>query len=224
MSVASLIPVVAETISFDLLTDNIINCDVLDTNYGVLNIPDNSIDLVLTDVPFGVDFKKSKFFDDSKKTVFSSCDEWITQMYRVLKKGHHCYIYVPTLQIDKWIYSIKRVFEYNNLIAVSTYTTNRYIKNNFTFDLQLIAYCSKGKAKRLNKVDWIKTSKSWYKDKRNKDPKKFTYQYKSFVPKKYRANVKTNEQVKGLHPNRKNQILIEKLILLSSNKKEIVSK
>lgn len=204
------------------LKDKIILGDCLDKEKGLYTVPEGIIDLIITDVPFGVNFQNSKYYDDSKETVFKNIDTWIKGMYRVLKPNCHFYCYVPVKEIDKWVYHIKKYFKYNNKITASTYTTNRYIKNKFCFDSQDIIYASKGKAKRLNKVDWIETSDSWIRDKRNKSPKKYTYQYPSFLPKKYRANIKPNDQIKLLHPNQKNQELIEKFILLSSKEGDLI--
>jgi len=198
------------------------NSDCMNEDIGIPSIPDESIDLIVTDVPFGVEFQNNKFFDDSKEYVFSQADKWLEQFSRVLKEGSHCYIYVPVLEIDFWVSTVKKYLKYNNKLVVSCYTTNRYIKNNFCFDTQDILYCSKGKAKRLNKVDWIRVSKAWYNDKRNENPKEWTYQYPSFLPKYYRSNVKPNKAIKLLHPNQKSLDLIEQLVLLSSNEGDTV--
>lgn len=195
------------------------NLDFLD---GIEKIDDYSIDLIITDPPFGVDIQNNQYFDDSKEYVFSHIESWIYHMWRVLKKNSHCYIYVPSLEIDKWVSTVKKYFNYNNLLGGDNYTTHKYQANNFDFSLQCIIYCSKGKAKDLNYIDWIKTSSSWYRDNRNKNPKEFTHQYPSYIPKKFRANVKPNQQVKLVHPCQKNGELIEKFILLSSEKNDVV--
>lgn len=71
-------------------------------------INDNSIDLVITDVPYGVNFKND-FYDDTKEYVFSNYEKWIANISRVLKDGSHCYIFVPTQEIDKWVCMIKNI-------------------------------------------------------------------------------------------------------------------
>jgi DNA modification methylase len=183
--------------------------------------PKKSIDLVVTDPPYGVNFQNSKFYDDSKDAVFSQNDKWLHEMYRVLKDTSHIYMFIPTLEVDKWVSGVKKYFSFNNLLAFQTHNTNRYIKNNFSFDLQLVIYVSKGDAKRLNKVDWIPTSEAWLKDKRNKEKKPYTYKYPSFN-KYFKANEKSNAVKKSLHPNQKSLELIEKFVLLSSNEGDVV--
>ena len=133
------------------------------------SLPDSSVDLVITDPPYGVNFNKG--FDDSIDHVSSVIDDWMSEIYRVMKDGSHCYIFIPVKEIDLWVGSVKRAdFEFMNLLATKTYTTNACFKNNFTYTHQPIVYCSKGTAKPLNKVNFISTSESWFKDKRNKKP------------------------------------------------------
>ena len=166
------------------------------------NLNDNSIDLILTDVPYWVDFKWN--YDDTKEYVFSNHKKWLSEMYRVLKNWNHCYIFIPTLEIDKWVSSAKEVwFNLKNILTTKTYTTNRYLKDNYKFDSQFILYLSKWKkSRRLNQVDWIKTSESWFNDKRNTNPKEYTYSYPSFIREIF-WNQKPNKKVKNIHWNEK---------------------
>ena len=181
---------------------------------------DESVDLILTDVPYGVNFKND-FYDDSKEYVFSHYEKWISEMARVLKDGNHCYIFVPTLEIDKWVSVVKKYFTFKNIITTRTYTTGNYLKDNFSYNSQFIIYCCKGKAKGLNKVDGITTSQSWLKDKRNKNPKPYTYNYPSFMPDNFFSNVKGNSK-NAVHPNQKNVDFQKFLIELSTNENDVV--
>ena len=194
------------------------NMDCLE---GMKKLEDNSVDCIITDVPYGVNFKND-FYDDSKGYVFSTYEQWIKEYARLLKKGSHCYIFIPTLEVDKWVSMVKKYLNFNNLIATRTYTQNMYLKNNFKFDLQLIIYASKGTANVLNKVDFIKTSESWYKDKRNKNPKEFTYMYTSFMPNYIFSNVKGNSNEALGHPNQKSCDFIKNLIQLATEENDIV--
>jgi len=196
----------------------IYNSDCLDM---FKNMGNNSVDLIITDPPYGVEFANNKEYDDSKETVFNQYELWLKEMHRVLKEESHIYIFIPTLEIDRWVSKVKEIFKFNNLLAFQTHNTNRYLKNNFGFDLQLVIYASKGKAKRLNKVDWIPTSESWLKDKRNKVKNPYTYKYPSFI-KYIKANEKNNAFKKSFHGNIKNLELIKKFILLSSNENDLI--
>jgi len=205
--------------------DNFINKVTLGDCLLILrDFPDNCIDLIITDPPYGVNFDNGEY-DDSAETIFRIYEAWLNEFSRILKPNHHIYLFIPTLEVDKWINGVKKVFNFNNLIATQAFQTNRTssIKNNFTFDLQLIIFASKDKAKNFNKVDWIPTSNSWLRDKRNLNPKKYTYQYPSFIsPKIERANVKPNKEYKLFHPNEKNPDLIKYLIEMSTNLEDII--
>ena len=208
-----------EDITSNIEGNSLILGDCLET---MKHIKDNSVNLIVTDPPYGVDF--SAGFDDSIEHVKEQIDSWLKEMYRVLKDTSHCYIFIPTLEADLWISKVKETgFTLMNILSTRTYTQNLYLNNNFTFNSQLVIYCSKGKAKRLNKVDFIPTSESWLKDKRNKNPKPYTYNYPSFLP--YFSNEKTTSKSNnknGRHPCSKNIEFIEFLIKLSSDENDTV--
>ena len=200
--------------------NNIYNMDCLE---GMRQMDDNSVDLIITDPPYAVEF--SKGFDDSFETVSKLLPEWVGEMYRVLKEGCHCYVFIPVKQAGLFITEFQKKFKLMNILATRTYTSSVYLKNNFSFNNQLILYLSKGKAKRLNKVDFIPTSESWFKDKRNKNPHPYTYQYPAFFPEKMFSNQKTtsaNSKNTGRHPCEKSVSFEEILIKLSSNENDVV--
>ena len=75
----------------------------------------------------------------------------------------------------------------------------------------------------ISNIRFLPASDSWIKDKRNISPKKWTYKYPSFISNKIiRSNYKNGSVRKRQHPNEKNHELIEKFILMSSNKGDIV--
>ena len=192
------------------------NMDCLE---GMKKLSDNSIDLIITDPPYGVEF--SKGFNDSKETVSNNIDLWLKEMYRVLKPTCHCYIYIPTKEAAMWLTNIEKNFDIYNILSTRTYTKNTYIKNNFQFNSQLIVYCSKGVAKKFNDVDFIRTSESWLKDKRNKNPKEFIYLYPAFITECYSSKW-CGKNTGYRHPCAKSVKLIEFFIKLSSNEGDIV--
>lgn len=191
-----------------------------DCGIGFFLFDNETVDLIVTDPPYGVDYK-TVIYNDSPYYVSLKMDDWLWAMHRVLKDGSHLYIFVPTLQIDKWVRNVRRYFNFKNLLAFQAYKSKKYMKDNFDFNLQLIIYASKGKAKRLNKVDWIPASAEWLNDYRNQDPKEYTYEYPSFNP-KYYSNIRANAQIKKLHPNQKNEELCRHLIELSSKEGDVV--
>ena len=187
---------------------------------GFKTLQDESVDLILTDVPYGVDYKND-FYDDSKDYVFSHHEQWVYEMFRVLKEGSHCYIFIPTLEVDKWISAVKKHFLFKNLIATRAYTGSTYLKDNFNFSAQYVIYCSKGKSKQFNSVNFIPTSEAWLKDKRNKNPKPFTYSYPSYMPEKVFSTVHGSAK-NSIHPNQKSVPFQKFLIQISTNENDVV--
>ena len=196
--------------------NSIVVGDCLEVMAGM---PDGCVDLVVTDPPYGVGDCLGN--DD----ILLKAIDWLKEMFRVSKSHSHAYIFIPTKLVDFWIATAKRAgFTYNNSVATSVYALAHHrLENNFIFDLQLIFYGSKGKAKPFREVDWIPTSESWLRDARNKNPKPYTYHYSSFIrPEWGRANVKANANRPLLHPCEKSPELIEKLIALSSNEGDLI--
>ena len=184
------------------------------------NVKDNSVDLIITDPPYGVEF--SKGFDDSLKNVKQNIEVWVSEMYRVLKNGCHCYVFIPTKQAGLWLYTIERYFTINNILSTRTYTGSVFNNNNFKFDSQLVVYCSKGKANKFNEYNYFKTSEAWFNDKRNKNPKEYTYRYPSFITDIF-SNVKVNKTtMNNRHPCEKNPDFIDILVNISSNEGDTV--
>ena len=185
------------------------------------DIGEGSVDLILTDPPYGVEF--SKGFNDSLEHVKEHIENWLDKFYDILKETGHVYIFVPNKEIDLWVGAVKQAgFKLMNILSTRTYTNSLYLKNNFSFNNQLIIFASKGKAKRLNRVDYIPTSEAWLNDKRNKNPKPFTYSYPSFLP--FFSNEKKTMKSKkiGEHPCSKSVNFAEFLIQLSSNEGDVV--
>lgn len=54
---------------------------------------DNSIDLILTDPPYGVNFKND-FYEDSSDLVEQLIPVWYKEMYRILKQDCYVVLYV----------------------------------------------------------------------------------------------------------------------------------
>lgn len=184
------------------------------------NIAEDSIDLIVIDPPFGVNYKNS-FYNDSQDFVQQESKKWLKEMYRILKSNSHCYIFTGTKSLGFWLNNVKEIgFEFNNIINLPSYCNGSYVKNNFAFRSDYILYLSKGKAKDLNKVDFIKTSNSWLSDKRNTKKQEYTYNYPNLWESIF-SNTKASTK-KLLHPNQKNQKLLEILIKLSSNENDIV--
>lgn len=185
-------------------------------------IQSKSVDCIVSDPPYGVNFKNN-FYDDSTENVFKAVPEWFLEWHRILQDDSFLYLFVGVKTIHKWIQAgIDAGFTYKNIIASRSFN-NGAIRSpsNFGFQFQPIVVFNKGNGRKMNSVDFIPTSESWAKDKRNKNPKEYTYDYPNWIKSEWAfANVKSGNQ--SFHPNEKNVDLIKFLIELSSNENEVI--
>ena len=198
---------------------NIYNGDCLEL---MQLLDENSIDCIITDPPYGVSFKND-FYDDSQENVFSNVPNWFKEYYRILKPDCYLFMFVGVKTLHLWIQAgIDAGFEYKNILATRSFNNGSHTpKNNFGFQFQPILLFSKGKGKDFNKVNFIPTSEEWLKDKRNKNPKPFTYEYPNWIKTEWEFATEKRAS-KNLHPNEKNVNLIKFLIRLATKENDIV--
>ena len=129
------------------------------------DIPDKSIDLVVTDPPYkivqggctnkAVRLKGSNQEQLKKGTLFNNnsikFNEWIPEVYRVLKNNSHCYIMSNDRNINELLNVCEKVgFKLLNILVwgKSKHSPNRYYLKNCEF----IVFLRKGKAKNINNM------------------------------------------------------------------------
>ena len=183
---------------------------------------DNSIDLILTDPPYGVNFKND-FYEDSADLVEQLIPVWYKEMYRILKQDCYVVLYVGLRNLNIWIdEAIKAGFTFKNIVATRCFNNGTPTpKNNFGFQFQPVLVLSKGKGKDFNEVDFIPTSEGWFKDKRNKNPKPYTYAYPNWIKTEW-GFATTKRASKNLHPNEKNTTLLKFFIEVLTDKDDVV--
>lgn len=142
----------------ELELNKIYNMDCLE---GMKQIPDNSIDLVVTDPPYKTTSRGSsggtggilKDKLNMKGMVFEhnsiKFSEWLPELYRVLKERSHAYIMTNNKNLKDMLIEIENAnFEiFKTLIwAKNSPITNMYYMDSHEY----IIFCRKGKAKRIN--------------------------------------------------------------------------
>ena len=185
---------------------------------GMKQLGDESVDLIITDPPFGCNATLKGDYVDDEEYIKSQIPIWVKEFARLIKDTGHVYIYVPTKYIDNWLPVVKEELKFNNILSVQNMKYGRRYKNNFRSNTQHILFCSKGRAKNFNKVDWIRTSDSWFNDKRNTNPERFQYFYPNYVPSEFKATV---EESHG-HRDEKNTGLLKVFVELSSEEGDLV--
>lgn len=179
------------------------------------------VDSIVTDPPYGVNFKSH--YDDSKKYVFGNISQWYTGFYELLNEKGHMFVFVPTKEIHIWIQAgIDAGFNFKNIVNTKAHFIGGTFKpkNGFSYESQPILHFTKGVGKKFEEYDFIKTSTSWFKDKRNLNPKEYTYLYSNYIDKSTAfANTKStvkNSKNTERHPNEKNTELLKFLIGIST--------
>ena len=146
------------------------------------DIPDGSIDLIVTDPPYKITsrgnggtsggmFQKKKV---NKGDVFNHNDvditDWIDELYRTLKPSGHCYIMTNNKNITHYLSVIKdSEFHFiKNLIWVKN---NKIMSQTYMSQFEYIIMLRKGRHKRINfcgTPDVLNFDNNKLKDKNNK--------------------------------------------------------
>lgn len=140
--------------------NQVINSDAI---LGMKKIPSESIDLVVTDPPYrvisgGKPHKKgqpSGILSKNDGKIFKYNDvkpeEWIPEVFRVLKKQTHCYIMTNTINLEDYLRICRETgFGLHSVLCweKNTVTPSRWYMKNCEF----VLFLRKGKAKRINNV------------------------------------------------------------------------
>ena len=138
--------------------NKIYNMDCLE---GMKSIPDNSIDLIVTDPPYKTTSRGSsggtggilKEEINKRGKVFKHNDiefnEWLPELYRVLKDTGHAYIMSNNKNLKDMLMEIENVGF--NIYKTLIWAKNSPITNMYYMDShEYIIFCRKGKAKRIN--------------------------------------------------------------------------
>lgn len=136
----------------------------------IAKIPDNSIDLIVTDPPYktitggdsdGKNSTRPKGMLSGNRKLFTYQNnikpaQWIPELFRVLKEGSHCYIFTNHLNMkDMLIESEKVGFKLHNILVweKNNCTPSQFYMKNCEY----ILFLRKGKAKWINDIGGSKT-------------------------------------------------------------------
>ena len=197
------------------------NADCMDV---MKSMGEESIDGIITDPPYGVNYKQN-FYDDSTEFIDELMPMWFSEWYRLMKSNSYLFLFVGVKNIEVWISNGKSAgLVFKNIIATRTFNNGSKIQNNFAFVMQPVLLFSKGNGHQFNKVNFFPTSEEWLQDPRNTKKEKYQYQYPNFVlpsvaygTETFGSNVK-----KTVHPNAKNEPLCRFFVEISTNKGDVV--
>lgn len=158
-------------------------------------IPDKSIDLILTDPPYGMNFQ-SNFRKEKYKKINNDenllwIDDFLKESYRVLKDNTCIYIFCSWHNVDIFKKNIEKYFKIKNIIIwVKNNTSMGDLKGSYAPKYEMIIFAHKGR-RLMN-----------------------GFRYPDVIEAK-----RTNNK---LHPTQKPIELLEKFIMASSNENDIV--
>jgi len=141
------------------------------------DIPDGSIDCVITDPPYRVisggkpkhKGQPSGLLSKNDGNIFEHNnlkeEDWFPKIFKLLKDGGHCYIMTNTLNLERYLRLARETgFGLHNLLVweKNNCTPNRWYMKNCEYTL----FLRKGKAKRINNAGDKTVHK--FKNERNK--------------------------------------------------------
>lgn len=123
---------------------------------GMKLIPDKSIDLVLTDPPFGMSFLSSFRKEATKHIPIKNDDnldwleEFLIQIKRISKPSTHTYIFCSMHNVDIFVSKVKEFLKYKNIIIWEKNNTGMGdLEGNYAPKYEMIIFCSDS-SKKLN--------------------------------------------------------------------------
>lgn len=137
---------------------HIYNKDCLDT---LKNIPDNSIDLIVTDPPYPTTSRGSAGNSggmlqkdiNKKGKVFTynniNCKEYAPEFYRVLKDGSHCYVMTNHINLIDMLNTFTNV-GFHFIKSLIWDKGNKIMGQYYMSQFEYILFFRKGRGKRIN--------------------------------------------------------------------------
>lgn len=121
-------------------------------------IPDGSVDMVLTDPPYGMDFQSNHRNEKHKKIKGDKdlqwVDEFIDECYRVAKNNTAHYIFCSFHHIDVFKQSIERLFKVKNILVWEKNNTSMGdLKGDFAPKVEFVFLIHKGRSLIRGKRD-----------------------------------------------------------------------
>ena len=185
-------------------------------------LPDQVIDLVVTDPPYLIDY--SSYRTKSKKIKNDDNNLWVEPFFkelaRIVKPESHLYCFCDFEMSSEFLIQIRKYWKVRNLLCIP-----RGIKGNGGERIfqQQFEHCifatlgTKKQGRKFNQTQILKPSEQYLKDKRY-NAKEWLYR----LPDHWYWTTASVFNHDRLHPNQKNVECLEFMIELSSNEGEIV--
>lgn len=125
-----------------------------DWQIGIKRIENNTIDLVVTDPPYGMDYqsnhRKVKHKSIKNDTNLDWLGGWVKELKRVCKDEAHLYIFCSWHHIDKFKQEVGALFNVKNILIWEKNNTGMGdLEGDYAPKYEMILFCSNGQ-KKLN--------------------------------------------------------------------------
>lgn len=127
----------------------------IDWKIGIKEVPDKSVDMVLTDPPYGMDFQSSRRKVKHEKIQGDDGDlswvsGWVAELNRVVKPDAHIYIFCSFHNIDIFKQQLQEKFTVKNILI---WEKNNHgsgdLLGDYAPQYEMIIFCSNG-TRKLN--------------------------------------------------------------------------
>ena len=187
------------------------------------DIPDNSIDLIVTDPPYGISYQSNykqvkfkKLQNDDNLNWFS---DFSKQVYRVLKNNTSLFLFTRADKIGFMMDNLVSVeFKFKNMLIIPTAnpTSCGDLSASFVNGFEVVLFFNKGRNK-FRETNLKKTSESYRNDKRFNAPE-FVYR----LPALWDFVKATEHNLNLVHPTQKSVEVFESMIKICSDENSIV--
>ena len=114
------------------------------------DIPDESVDMVLTDPPYGMnfqsDYRKTKYEKIKGDSNLDWLDDFVNEIYRVSKPNTAHYVFCSFHHVDKFKQAIEKKFKVKNILTwVKNNTSMGDLKGDFAPKTEFIIFFHKGR-------------------------------------------------------------------------------
>jgi site-specific DNA-methyltransferase (adenine-specific) len=201
-------------------TNIIYNKDCIE---GMKELPDESIDLVITDPPYGISYQSNYKQVKFKKLQNDDNLNWFLdfskQVYRVLKNNTSLFLFTRADKIGLMMDNLISVgFKFKNMLIIPTAnpTSCGDLSASFVNCFEVVLFFNKGRNK-FRKTDLKKTSESYRNDKRFNAPE-FVYR----LPALWDFVKATEHNLNLVHPTQKSVEVFESMIKICSDENSII--
>ena len=113
-------------------------------------IPDNSIDLIVTDPPYGINFisnyRKEKYNSIYNDKSLCWLDDYVAEIYRILKNNTAVYCFCSWHNIDIFKSTFEKYFKIKNIIVWQKNNTSMGdLKGSYASKYEFVIYAHKGR-------------------------------------------------------------------------------